>query len=383
MIGRIAAFLHRQPRALLTAAGLASIALLAAVDYIAPPDLSFLIFYVAPVLFLVWFVGRWAGFLGAAASAGFWAYEDVLSPHAYASMPVADWNIGVRLVFLFLFVFVVAELKGALERERMAAQERLERDVRIAQAVQARLFPQKAPETAGLDCHGVCRPARGVAGDYYDFLELGREHLGIAVGDVAGKGISAALLMATLQGSFRSFASRYADGDGVGAVAREVNAQLHALTEPARFATCVWAVYDVTARTLTYVNAGHNAPLLLRAAGTLERLSGSGPPFGVFAEAAYVQKTVTLAPGDLLAVFSDGVTEATDAGEEEFGEARLESVLRENARRPSIEICRTVLEEVERFQAGQPQQDDMTIVVARTIYGVWSPWFAVCGSATY
>ncbi|HVQ54621.1 MAG TPA: SpoIIE family protein phosphatase, partial [Thermoanaerobaculia bacterium] len=212
MTGRLAAFLRRQPPALLTFVGMASIALLAFIDWVAPPDLSFLIFYVGPVLFLVWFVGRWAGFLGAAASAAFWAWEDVLSPHAYSSAPVADWNIAVRLLFLVAFVAVVAALKESVERERQASQERLERDVRIAQEVQARLFPQKVPKSAALECAGVCRPARGVAGDYYDFLEIDRGHLGVALGDVAGKGISAALLMASLQGALRSHAS-LSDGE--------------------------------------------------------------------------------------------------------------------------------------------------------------------------
>jgi hypothetical protein len=110
-------------------------------------------------MFLLWFVGRWAGLLGALVSAGFWFWEDVLSRHAYPDQAAADWNIAMRLIFLVLFVQAVAALKAALERERAAAQERLERDVRIAQEVQTRLFPQKAPEVRGIECFGVCRPA--------------------------------------------------------------------------------------------------------------------------------------------------------------------------------------------------------------------------------
>ena len=183
-------------------------------DYFAPLELSFLTFYVAPVLFLVWFVGPAAGFLGAVVATAFWTWEDVLSAHAHPTITlhVTDWNLFVRAIFLALFVWVVAELKRALERERHAAQERLEHDVVIAQEVQTRLFPRKDPEIPGLDCHGVCRPARGVAGDYYDFLALEPGRTGIAVGDVAGKGLPAALLMASLQGSLRSFASMSRDG---------------------------------------------------------------------------------------------------------------------------------------------------------------------------
>jgi sigma-B regulation protein RsbU (phosphoserine phosphatase) len=366
MTARLAAYLRRQPPALLTAAGMAGIAALAFIDWIAPPDLSFLIFYVGPVLFLVWFVGRWAGFLGAAASAGFWAWEDVLSTHAYPSVPVADWNIAVRLIFLVAFVAVVAALKESVERERQASQERLERDVQIAQEVQARLFPQKVPKSGGLECDGVCRPARGVAGDYYDFLEIDRGHLGIALGDVAGKGISAALLMASLQGALRSHAS-LSDG-GPADAASDINAQIHALTDAHRFATFFWAIFDEARRTLTYVNAGHNPPMLLRASGALERLTVGGPPLGVFADSRYRQDTVALASGDLLVVYSDGITEAPDPADDEFGEPRLERVLRANAKRPAGALCGAVLSAVEAFQSGTAQVDDMTVVAARVLW---------------
>jgi sigma-B regulation protein RsbU (phosphoserine phosphatase) len=363
MIARCAAFLRRQPRALLTAGGMLAIALLEVVDYFAPNDVSFLIFYVAPVLFLVWFVGRSAAFLGAAASGAFWAWEDVLSSHAYPSATIADWNIAVRLLFLVAFVAVVAELKGALERERRAGEERLEREVRIAQEVQARLFPQKVPRSAGLDCQGVCRPARGVAGDYYDFLELDRGHLGIAVGDVAGKGISAALLMASLQGALRGHA--WLSDEGPAQAALAINAQIHALTDPNRFATFFWAVFEEAGHALTYVNAGHNPPMLLRRSGTLERLRTGGPPLGVFADSRYEQASTTLGPGDVLLVFSDGITEAPAANEEEFGEARLERVLRDRSALPAAELCNTIIAAVLAYQDGTPQQDDMTVVVAR------------------
>lgn len=363
MTSRIVAFLRRQSPGFLATLGFLWIAALAVLDYFAPPDLSFLIFYVAPVLFLVWFVGRSAGLIGAALSAAFWTWEDVLSAHAYPSTNVADWNIAVRLLFLVLFVFVVAALKQALERERQAAQARLERDVEIAQQVQTRLFPRMAPEIPRLECHGVCRPARGVAGDYYDFLALDPHRTGIAVGDVAGKGLPAALLMASLQGALRSLAPLSAGGPSE--LARELNLQMHSLTESARFATLFWAIFDADARALTYVNAGHNLPMLLRAGGVLERLGIGGAPLGIFASTTYRQDTVRLAPGDLIVIFTDGITEAPNAAEEEYGEERLERLVRENADRPTSDLCQRILQAVDRFPDGEPQQDDMTIVAAR------------------
>ena len=362
--GRLVSRLQRLPRSFRIAMGFGAIAVLAVIDYFAPPELSFLIFYVAPIFFLVWFVGRQAGFLGAAATGLFWYYEDVMSPHRWPSESTADWNIAVRLLFLVAFVWVVAALKSALERERAAAQERLEHDVRIAGEVQRRLFPPADPAIPGLECHGVCGPAQGVAGDYFDFLPLPESHFGIAVGDVAGKGLPAALLMASLQGALRSLASRSSDGL-IGLVAT-LNAQIHSLTSHNRFATLFWGVFDEKRRALSYVNAGHNPPMLLRGNGAIERLWTGGPPLGILGEAAsYESGSVTLSPGDLLLIFTDGVTEAVNASNDQFGDERLERVLREASKEPVAQICGSVLAAVTAFEDGEPQNDDITLVAAR------------------
>ena len=365
MIPRFVANLRRQPRWVLVAIGLVWIAILAVLDYVAPLELSFLTFYVAPVLFLVWFVGAGAGFLGALVCAAFWVWEDVLSSHAHPTLElhVTDWNLAVRAIFLLLFVWVVAELKRALERERHAAQARLEHDLEIAEEVQTRLFPLRDPEIRSLDCHGVCRPARGVAGDYYDFLTLGTGRTGIAVGDVAGKGLPAALLMASLQGSLRSLATLSKDGPAT--LAAELNTQLYALTERNRFTTFFWAVWDEASRALTWINAGHNAPMLLRVSGKVERLSPSGPPLGALPGTAYREETTALAPGDVLVVFTDGVTEAVDGADREFGEGRLEAILRDNGTESAGALCDRIVSAVREFEAGAPQNDDITLVVAR------------------
>jgi phosphoserine phosphatase RsbU/P len=352
------------------------VAALGVLDFATPPNLSFLIFYIAPVLFLVWFTGRAEALLATALAAAVWTYEDVLSAGAHASPALAIWSVATRFGFFVLFVEVVARLKDALERSHRAEQREMEREIEIAQAVQLRLFPQTAPSASGLDCHGVCRPVRGVAGDYYDFLQLGPGKLGIAVGDVTGKGISAALLMASLQASLRSYAS--VSRDGMASVTREMNGQLFALTEATRFATLFWGIYDAGRRTLTYVDAGHDPAFLLRSAfgssppglpkpSPVERLRTGGLPLGVFSESDYREGAVALGPGDLVAIYTDGITEATNAAEEEFGEARLERLLRENAHRPAADVSRLVLESVNDFREGRPQHDDMTLVIARVL----------------
>lgn len=372
----IVPFLRRQSRAVLTAAGLFLVAALGVLDFATPPNLSFLIFYIAPVLFLVWFVGRGAALLATALAAAMWTYEDVLSPSAHISPALAIWSVATRFGFFVLFVEIVARLKAALERSHRAEQREVEREMEIAKAVQLRLFPQTAPIISGLDCHGLCRPVRGVAGDYYDFLELGPGKLGIAVGDVAGKGIFAALLMASLQASLRSYVS--VSRDGMAAVTREMNGQLFALTEPTRFATLFWGIYDERRRNFTYVDAGQDPPFLLRRAfraepaaaprsPEVERLTVGGLPLGAFPGSEYREGAVTLEAGDLIAIYTDGITETNNAAGEEFGESRLDRLLHENGHRSSAELCRIVIESVDGFRGDLPQQDDMTLVIARVL----------------
>jgi len=236
--------------------------------------------------------------------------------------------------------------------------------VQIAQQVQERLFPRKPPHIPNLDCQGVCRPARGIAGDYYDFIALDGGHAGIAVADVAGKGLPAALLMASLQAALRSLVS--VSDEGPATLARDLNAQMCALTEPTRFATLFWGVFDEQQRALAYVNAGHNPPLLFRGGdGAVERLAAGGRPLGVFPNSEYRAGRVTLSRGDLLVVYTDGVTEAPDADEQEFGEERLQEYVRAHGDRSVDELCRGILRAVDAFRDGRPQQDDMTLVVAR------------------
>jgi sigma-B regulation protein RsbU (phosphoserine phosphatase) len=369
------AVLRRQPRGVLTAVGLFLAASLAVLDLATPPNLSFLIFYIAPVLFLVWFVGRGAALLATALAAGVWTYEDVLSAGGQSSPALAIWSVATRFGFFVLFVEIVERLKAALERSHRAEQREMERDVEIAQAVQLRLFPQTAPTLPGLDCHGLCRPVRGVAGDYYDFLALGPGKLGIAVGDVSGKGISAALLMASLQASLRSYLS--VNRDGMGTITREMNRQLFALTEPTRFATFFWGIYEEASHTFRYVNAGHDPPFLLRRAfgsapegpSGVQRLATAGLPLGAFAGSEYREAAIALEAGDLIAIYTDGITEATNPAEEEFGVARLEELLRTNAHLPAAELCRRVLETVDGFRSGSPQHDDMTLLIVRVPVG--------------
>jgi sigma-B regulation protein RsbU (phosphoserine phosphatase) len=261
-----------------------------------------------------------------------------------------------------------AELTSAIAVE-IGRREKLNREIEIAREVQERLFPQRLPEIAGLDYFGRCRTALGVGGDYYDFLALPDGKLGVALGDVSGKGIAAALTMASLQASLRADAMR-AGNDIAGLITR-VNAMLYDASAEDRYATLFYAQYDPATHRLNYVNAGHCPPILLRSAakhGAVERLDqAGGTVVGLLPECAYEQAEVSLAPGDLLVIYTDGFSEAMNPDLTEWGEKRLiQAIVACNAF-PARDSITRIIQAADAFAAGAPQSDDMTLVILRAL----------------
>ncbi len=245
---------------------------------------------------------------------------------------------------------------------RLDAQRRLEYELSIAKEVQQLLLPQRMPEVAGLDFAGTCTQARVVGGDYFDFLDLGPRHLGLVIADVSGKGIAAALLMANLQAMVRSHASTMVVD--LGAALRAVNTLFHASTAPNRFATMCVVHYDDEAGSIVYANGGHNPPLLVRADGAEEWLAPTAVALGFFGEWTCETRTRRLDAGDVLVMYSDGITEAWSDGGEEYGEARLLAAVRANRHRPVPDMVQRIMDDVTRFN-GAAQADDWTLIVAR------------------
>ena len=259
----------------------------------------------------------------------------------------------------------VAHLTSEIRTET-AHRERLSRELEIAREVQERLFPQQLPEIAGLDYYGACRPALGVGGDYYDFLPLAGERLGIALGDVSGKGIAAALTMASLQASLRAEASR-ASSD-VASIVGTVNRLLYGATAQNRYATFFYAQYDPTKRELVYVNAGHNAPMLFhkcQASSEVKRLDTGGTVVGLLPGVSYRDAAVAIEEGDLLVLFTDGITETMNAADEEWGESNLIEAIQKCKDCCSREMIAHIMRAADEFAAGAEQHDDMTLVVLR------------------
>ncbi|MGO8735177.1 MAG: PP2C family protein-serine/threonine phosphatase [Terriglobia bacterium] len=265
-------------------------------------------------------------------------------------------------------------MTASVERLLLESEEklRLESELEIAREVQAQLFPRSAPEVPGLALYGVCKAARSVSGDYYDFLKLGEDRVCLVLGDVSGKGISAALLMAAMQSALRAqFYDGYAPSSdshalplSTAAVVSRLNLQLYENTPREKYVTFFFGVYDAATRTLTYTNAGHLPPVLLRQ-GKVERLRVGGTVVGLFSPIIYDQAEIQIQPGDLLLAFTDGITEPENIYGEEFGEDRmLEVVRRALSASPQI-LVEEIYRSVNDWTGSPELQDDMTLVVAK------------------
>lgn len=257
--------------------------------------------------------------------------------------------------------------EAEMERQRLELErDHLEKELRTARAIQERFLPLQAPRLSGLDVAGVNVPSEHVSGDYYDFLPMSNNRLGIAVADVSGHGIPAALLMSVIRAGLHAHADSLISP---GAQLAILNELLHDSTDDERYATMFLGVIDMTGRTLRYANGGHNPPLLLRGAGVMQLTEG-GMALGMIPGMRYDEGSVELRAGDLIALYTDGVTECRRAPApgvelgEEYGEERLVAGLRRAAGRPCREIVGELLEELREFCGpGRRPEDDVTLVL--------------------
>jgi phosphoserine phosphatase RsbU/P len=294
---------------------------------------------------------------------GFISLGPKLSEEPYSSIDVRLLNSVATQTGLAL---QVARLTTAMAAEA-AQRERLNRELEIAREVQQGLFPQELPGVARLDYHARCQPAREVGGDYYDFIQLADGTLGIAIGDISGKGIGAALLMANLQASLRAqaFSCR-----NLSELMVRINALVCDASTAERYATFFYSEYDPSTRKLTYVNAGHNPPLVLQKSDSgidLKRLDRGGPVIGLLRDAQYEHSEFLLNQGDVVVLFTDGVSESMNCDEEEWGEPRLIECAKACYGLNSSEVVTRINSEAKAFAASAPQSDDMTLVALRIL----------------
>ena len=270
------------------------------------------------------------------------------------------------------------QMTGNLERLLVVEKERerLQAELEIAREVQQQLYPREEPPSCGLKLIARCDPARMVSGDYYDYTLVGKKQLAFAIGDVAGKGISAALLMATIQAALRaqvsqsiptaeSDCSKVPELDSATLVSK-LNKQVYAHTSPEKYATFFFALYDELTSTMTYTNAGHLSPLLFRP-NEVVALDNNGTVVGAFPWAQYDASCIVIKPGDLLVCFTDGITEPENAYGEMFGEERLIELVKRHFHAEEQDIIRIVFEAVRNWTGSPELHDDMTLLLARQV----------------
>ncbi len=270
------------------------------------------------------------------------------------------------------------QMTGNLERLLIIEKEkeRLQTELEIAREVQSQLYPKEAPPTCGLKLTVRCDPARMVSGDYYDYQEIAGRKVAFAIGDVAGKGISAALLMATLHASLRAQITQYHPTRenecspepqlNTASLVSALNQQIYAHTSPEKFATFFFALFDEKSRLLTYTNAGHLSPLLFRN-GDVVPLDSNGTIVGAFPFAKYDESCLSMGSGDLLVCYTDGITEPENAYGEMFGEERLIDLVQKHAHQEDHQIVNIILEAVRSWTGTPELHDDMTLLLAREV----------------
>jgi len=260
----------------------------------------------------------------------------------------------------------VSELAHSLANEA-AQRERVNREIEIAHEVQQRLFPQEMPMLPGASVAGHCRPAQGVGGDYYDVFPLQDGRLGLAIGDVSGKGISAALLMASLRASLRGVTLD--NPRDFAKLMDKVNRLVYEASADNRYATFFFSALNPVTRQLECVNAGHNAPLVLRqkpdGSAEILRLEADGPVVGLLPFAPYTEQSLQLEPGDLLVTYTDGISEAMTRKDEEWGEERMMAAAASAQDGSAEGVLKHIFAEADRFTAGAPQHDDMTLLILK------------------
>jgi serine phosphatase RsbU (regulator of sigma subunit)/predicted enzyme related to lactoylglutathione lyase len=254
------------------------------------------------------------------------------------------------------------EAKRRAVAEKLELERRTDQELEIAKQVQARLFPQTLPALRTLDYAGICIQAREVGGDYYDFLNLGRQQLGLVIGDISGKGIAAALLMAHLQANLRSQCA--IAWDQPQRLLRSVNELFYENTADNAYATLFFAEYDDKLRRLRYANCGHLSALLLRRDNTLERLDSTGTVLGLFGKWDCSIAELEIFSGDTLTLYTDGITESLNSAGDEYGEQRLIEVLRRDRDFSSAALLASIVEDVRHFSPHE-QHDDITLIVAK------------------
>jgi sigma-B regulation protein RsbU (phosphoserine phosphatase) len=364
-----------------------TIVLITFLDYVTGPQLSMFILYFFPVIIVSWFVDKKHGNFIVVVAAVAALIHDLMFLNYFGVQLISElmifWNFIQRL-----FVFILVSMIVSALRE--AETDKVQSELKIAQQVQSFLLPQTYPMLKTLSYHAVRKSFSSVSGDFYDFILIEPHKLLIVIGDICGKGMPAALLMAHIHGIMRGNAISI--GDNLIELVNVINNSLYASTDSNKFATMFLGIYDDRERTLSYINAGHNPPMLIKhqneyqwnyqkqALNTItqeideqdqissleiERLNTDNFLLGIEPNICYTQKTQQLEPGDSLILFTDGITEARNYLKDQYGEKRFAKIITDRVSASPKILCGAVLEDVKAFVGMERQADDMTMIIGK------------------
>jgi sigma-B regulation protein RsbU (phosphoserine phosphatase) len=262
-------------------------------------------------------------------------------------------------------VHAALAIENARLHQDIVEKERIEKELEIAGTIQRRLLPKQLPPLPGYEIEAVARPSKNVGGDYYDLIKLSDGKYAFVIADVSGKGVPAALLVSTLHASLHAYIDSIVN---LAQLVRRLNVVVHGDTEAERFITLFMAILDPNDGSLTYVNAGHNFPFLLRTQqSSIQPLISTGLPLGMFDSVEFQQETVKLGPSEYLVLYTDGVTEAMNKSLDEYGENRLRQMMISSGDKSASGFLEGIVSDVEKFVAGEPQSDDLTMLVLKRL----------------
>jgi serine phosphatase RsbU (regulator of sigma subunit) len=337
-------------------------------------EVSSSLFYILPVAIAAWFLGRTQGVIAALVSAAEWYLAQRAVGGSFSSTSILYWNIGAEAMIYLTAALVVARVRADRERERRTAErlalahQALDREARAVGALQRELLPSVCPELAGYEWAVQYETSARAGGDYYDFLRLPDGRIGIFIGDAAGHGAPAAVIMAM------SRALLHSDSDSSappGRLLERLNRQLARTLPDGWFLTACYGILEPATGQFEYSLAGHDRPLLARAECGEPRYLGDcgGPPLGPFPEVPYDSGVAVLAPGDTLLLFTDGLTEAINPSLEMFGIERVMDALHPDDKTPLDAMMRSLLTALRVYSAGAPLRDDVTLLMLRRSAG--------------
>jgi len=319
-------FIEKIPKPFLFIITVFFVIILGIIDYATGEDFSFYLFYVIPVFFIVWFGGKWQGVIISLFCLVPWYIDSFIGRPEIPDRLAFYWNILLQFFSFLILIYVLSSLKKAIEKQKIAEKEKIRREFEIAAQVQDKLFPQEKPGIESLDYFGICKPAEAVGGDYYDYFKIKEDEIVFAIGDIAGHGLSSALLMAGLVGFVRSNATIYRDK--LDDFMNKINRLMCSSTDGSKFATFFYSIYNETDKSLKFINAGHNPPLLYKEkTNTFSELKTNGFIIGAIPDFKYRERADILEDKDILIYYTDGITEAFDAKNDLYGTERMKDVI--------------------------------------------------------